>query len=49
MFQAIDVVSSGQKLDVFGRKRQRVFLIDQMWQIREGAGDQGVSKSFQPE
>lgn len=28
VFQAIDVVSCGQKLDVFGRKRQRVFLID---------------------
>ena len=49
MFQAIDGVSCGQKLDGFGRKRQRVFLIDQMWQIREGAGDQRVSKSFQPE
>lgn len=27
VFQAIDV-SCGQKLDVFGRKRQRVFLVD---------------------
>lgn len=45
VFQAIDVVSCGQKLDVF-EERQRVFLIDQMWQIREGAGDRESPNLF---